>query len=150
MSADAAQRNNGMTFFSQGDAKKFLVNKIVFEAKCQGTPLSTVEEKLLLFSEQEPESAVGIPAELLEDIDQEFEKRITDLLRAAYKRDRDNAQEREQYKNAMRELKDRDHYILVMADPVLSQMHAARDMVLYIAIGLLVLAAAVAFAVWRG
>lgn len=139
------------------DAKKFLASKIVFEAKLQGTPLSDGEEKLLLFSEQDPESPKDIPDALLESIDQEYEARITGLLKAAYKRDRDNLQEEEQYQDAMRKLKGSDHYILVMAvpalsqtpGPALSQTHRVRDVVLYIVIGLAVVAAAIAFAVWR-
>jgi hypothetical protein len=139
-------------------AKKFLASKIVSEAKLQGTPLSDAEAKLLLFSEQDPESPRDIPDELLEGIDEEYEKRIIDLLRTAYERDRDNPQEEEKYQDAMRKLKGSDHYILVMAEPalhespaplILSQTHKIRDMVIYIAIGLAVVAALVALSVWR-
>jgi hypothetical protein len=146
-----------MTFSSQMAAKKFLAGKIVFEANLQGMPLSDGEQKLLLFSEQDPESPTDIPNELLEGIDQEYEERITRLLTAAYERDRDNPQEREQYQDAMRKLKDSDHYILVMAVPALSETHAAlpqlrraRDIAIYIVIGLLVVGAAIAIAFWRG
>lgn len=132
------------------DAKKFLASKIVFEANLQGMPLSEGEQKLLLFSEQDPESPTDIPDELLEGIDYEFEKKITGLLKAAYERDRVNPQELEQYHEAMQKLKGSDHYILVMAEPALAERHAARDVVIYIAIGLAVVGAAIAFAVWRG
>jgi len=130
-------------------AKKFLASKIVSQANLQGLPLSDGEQKLLLFSEQDPESPTDIPDELLEGIDHEYEKKITDFLRAAYKRDRDNPQEREQYQDAMQKLKGSDHYIQVMAEPALAERHPARDMAIYIAIGLAVLGAAVAFAVWK-
>jgi hypothetical protein len=131
------------------DAKKFLANKIVFEAKIQGTPLSDGEAKLLLFSEQDPESPTDIPDELLEGTDYEFEKKITSLLKAAYERDRLNPQELEQYQGAMQKLKGSDHYILVMAEPALAEKNSARDMAIYIAIGLAVVGAAIAFALWR-
>ena len=139
-----------MTFSSQMDAKKFMASKIVAEANLQGPPLSDGEQKLLLFSEQDPESPTDIPEELLEDIDYEYEKKITGLLKVAYDRDRGNPQELEQYQDAMQKLKGSDHYILVMAEPALAERHAARDVLIYIAIGLAVVGAAIAFALWRG
>jgi hypothetical protein len=146
-----------MTFSSQMAAKQFLASKIVFEANLQGMPLSGGEQKLLLFSEQDPESPTDIPVELLEGIDYEFEKKITSLLKAAYERDRVNPQELKQYQDAVQKLKGSDHYILVMAEPALSESHvkgvkasAARDMVIYIAIGLALVAVAFAIAFWRG
>ena len=138
-----------MTFSSQMDAKKFLASKIVSEANLQGLPLSEGEQKLLLFSEEDPESPTDIPDELLEGIDHEYEKKITGLLRAVYDRDRDNPQELEQYQDAMQKLKGSDHYILVMAEPALAERHVARDPVIYIVIALVLVAPAIAFAVWR-
>jgi hypothetical protein len=141
--------NKTMTFSSQMDAKKFLASKIVSEANLQGLPLSDGEQKLLLFSEQDPESPTDIPDELLEGIDHEYEKKIAGLLKAVYARDRVNPQELERYQDAMQKLKGSDHYILVMAEPALSERHAARDMVIYIAIGLVLVAAAFAIALSR-
>ena len=145
-----------MTFLSQMAAKKFLAGKIVSEANLQNMPLSDGEQKLLLFSEQDPESPTDIPNELLEGIDREYEKKIIDILRAAYERDRDNPQEKKQYQDAMRMLQGSDHYILVMAEPALAERHvmsvkshAARDMAIYIAIGLALIGAAFAIAMWR-
>jgi hypothetical protein len=141
--------HNTMTFSSQMAPKKFLATKIVFEANLKGIPLSDGEQKLLLFREQVPESPTDIPDELPEGIDYEFEKKITRLLKAAYERDRLNPQELEQYQDAMQKLKGSDHYILVMAEPALAERHAARDMAIYIAIGLAVVGAAIAFALWQ-
>lgn len=132
------------------DAKKFLAEKIVSEASLQGLPLSDGERKLLLFSEQDSESPKDIPDELLEGTDYEYEKKITRLLKAAYERDRVHPQELEQYRGAMQKLKGSDHYILVMAEPALAERHPARDVVIYIAVGLAVVAAAIAFVVLRG
>jgi hypothetical protein len=147
-----------MTFSSQMDAKKFLASKIVSEANLQGMSLSDGERKLLLFSEQDPESPTDIPNELLEGVDEEYETKITDLLRAAYQRDRDNPHELEQYQDAMQKLKGSDHFMLVMAEPALAPTRAAdrvllrtnraRDIAIYIGIGLALVAAAVAIAVW--
>jgi hypothetical protein len=138
-----------MTFASQMDAKKFLADKIVFEAAIQETPLSDGEQKLLLFSEQDPESPGDIPDELLEGVDHEYEQKITSLLRAAYERDRENPHELEQYQDAMQKLKGSDHYLLVMAVLALTQSHRARKMVTYVAIGLAVVGAAIAYAIWK-
>ena len=132
------------------DAKKFLASKIVAEANLKTIPLSDGEQKLLLFSEQDPESPTDIPEELLEGIDYEYQEKITRLLRAAYERDRINPQELEQYQDAMQTLKGSDHYILVMAEPALAERRVARDVLIYIAIGLAVVGAAIAFALWRG
>lgn len=100
-------------------AKKFLASKIAAEAAIQGMPLSDGEQKLLLFSEQDPESPTDIPEELLEGVDEEYEKRVTTLLKSAYLRDRNNPLERQQYEDAMKTLEGSDHYILVMAEAVL-------------------------------
>ncbi len=145
-----------MTFSSQSDAKKFLANKIAFEAECQGAPLSDVEKRLLLFSEQEPGSEAGIPDDVLQDIDLEYEKKITSLLKAAYKRDHESPEMREQYEGAMQELDGNDHYLLVMAAPVLRPSvmtlpapRQASDLFIYFAIGLAVVAGIVAYAIWQ-
>ena len=110
-----------------------------------------------MFSEQDPESPTDIPDELLEGIDYEYQEKIARLLKTAYERDRVNPQELEQYQDAMQKLKGSDHYILVMAEPALAKTHAmgiknhaVRDMVIYIAIGLAVVAVAFLLAMWRG
>ena len=138
-------------------AKKFLAGKIVSEANLQGMHLSDGEQKLLLFSEQDPESPTDIPDELLEGIDHEYEEKITGLLKAAYTRDRANPQELEQYQDSMQKLKGSDHYILVMAEPALAETHvlspkthAVHDMLIYVAIGLAVAAVAFLITMWRG
>lgn len=119
--------------------------------------MSDGEQKLLLFSEQDPESPRNIPDQLLEGVDHEYEQKITGLLRAAYKRDYDNPQERERYQDALQKLKGSDHYILVMAEPALAEKqvvsakpHAVRDMLIYMAIGLALVGAAIAIAFCRG
>jgi hypothetical protein len=111
-----------MTFSSPMDAKKFLAGKIAAEAAMQSMPLSGDEKKLLLFSEQDPESPADIPQELLEGVNEEYESRITGLLKAAYARDQDNPQERRQYEDAMKMLAGSDHYILVMANVALRKV----------------------------
>lgn len=140
-----------MTFSSQRDAKQFLANKIVAEAQRHGTPLSEPERLMLLFTEQEPETVAAIPQEMLDD-NVEYEKKITDLLQDAYQRESDNDLEREQYKDAVRVLTAGDHYISIMAEAALARPKAqgnrVRDVLLYIAIGVAVVAGAVVYALW--
>jgi len=141
-----------MTFASQRDAKQFLVNKIVAEAKSQGAPLSEPERLMLFFTEDEPESVAAVPQEMLDDDNVEYEKKMKGLLMAAYKRDRDNDLEREQYKDAVRKLKAGDHYISIMAEAALAQTETqanrVRDVLLYIGIGVAVVAGAVVYGLW--
>jgi hypothetical protein len=138
-----------MTFGSQRDAKQLLVNKIVAEARRQGTPLSEPERLMLFFTEDEPETVAAIPQEMLNDDNVEYEQKITKLLRAAYERDRDDPEELLKYKSALRTLKDSDHYILVMAEPALAQATRARDLLRFAAIVLAVTLAFFLFAFWR-
>lgn len=138
-----------MLFASQFEAKEFLVNKIVAEAARQNAPLSSVERQLLFFSEQEPGSDGGLTHDVLAENDIDFEKKVTNLLIAAFKRDQENQTERQRYNEAMQTLKKGDHYLLVMAEPAFARMHRGRDILIYIAIGLAVVGAALAFAMLR-
>lgn len=141
-----------MPFSSQREAKQFLVELIAKQAQLEGESLSDVERRLLLFSVDEPESAQGIPEERLLDDDTEFEERIIGLFNSAFR----NADEEQQKKipEAIRELKKGDHYILVMTDvantgPILTSSTRLRDMVLYIAIGVGVLALSVVYVFYK-
>src|ERR1700682_6446035 len=108
-----------MPFSNQLDAKQFLVDKIVSEAQSQCVQLSDIDRRMLLFSVDEPESATGIPIEVLEDVSQVYEAKIIKLLKAVYQKDSNNPEERQKYRDAMRNLKGSDHYILVMASAAL-------------------------------
>jgi hypothetical protein len=81
MNTDHELTGNAMTFSSPMDAKNFLAGKIAAEAENRGMHLSEGEQKLLLFSEQDPESPVDIPEELLEGVDEEYERKITSHAR---------------------------------------------------------------------
>ena len=45
--------------------------------------MSDIEKRMLLFSEQEPETVTGFPIGAVENIDEEYEIKITSLLKAA-------------------------------------------------------------------
>jgi hypothetical protein len=157
MNTDHELTGNAMTFSSPMDAKKFLAGKIAAEAANRGMHLSEGEQKLLLFSEQDPESPVDIPEELLEGVDEEYERKITSLLKSAYERDRENPLERQRYEDAMKTLDGSDHYILVMADVALPGVAKTRNIdggqpgshkrliLIYVLIGVGVLIAIVAY-----
>jgi hypothetical protein len=134
-----------MPFSNQFEAKQFLVDKVIYEAQLQGAPLSEMDRRLLLFSVDEPQSATGIPVEVLEDVDDVWEANIIRLLQAAYKKDHSNIEERRKYRDALVTLKGSDNYILVMVDRALPRSNVIRDLVLYVVIALLL----VAYVLWR-
>lgn len=107
-----------MPFATERQAKQFLADKIYQQSQLAGAPISDVDRRLLLFSEQDPGSEKGIPEDMLSDLDLEWEQRMTDLLRQAWRRDKENPAERQLYLDAMERMKASDHYIQVIADPV--------------------------------
>ena len=110
-----AELERGMTFSSQFEARQFLIDKIIVQADSAGAPLSDAEKRMLQLNLDEPGSAIGIPVEVLEDKNRAFENKAVRLLKAAYNRDRDSAQEEQRYKDAVLVLRNTDHYILIVA-----------------------------------
>lgn len=111
--------NDSRPFASEREAKQFLADKIYQQSQSTGEPLSDVDRRLLLFSEQDPGSEEGIPDDVLyADTDRDWERRMTELLRQAWQRDKENPAERQQYLAAMERLKAGDHYIQIIAGPV--------------------------------
>src|SRR5581483_5878481 len=98
-----------MPFATQREAKQFLADKIYQQSQSAGEPISDVDRRLLLFSEQDPGSEEGIPEDMLYDTDLDWERRMTELLRQAWQRDKKNPAERQQYLDAMERLKSGDH-----------------------------------------
>ncbi|HEY6349222.1 MAG TPA: hypothetical protein VI636_07415 [Candidatus Angelobacter sp.] len=103
-----------MKFSSQLDARQFLVNKITIAAGRSGVALSDAELRLLLLNLDEPESATGIPVEVLEDEKGTHENKIRALLQSAYSSDANDPEEQQKYKDAARALKNSDHYIRII------------------------------------
>jgi hypothetical protein len=143
-----------MPFSTQREAKQFLAGKIVEEAARAGTPLSETDQRMLLFSEQEPETLQGLSDDALTDIDVEYENRITNLLRAAYAREKSIPEERQRYKDAYSKLQEGDHYISVMAQPVLGGIRLSgsetslRNIFMGVAIALGIMVCAAIIWVW--
>lgn len=106
------------TFAGGRDAKEFIIGRIVNEARRENVPLSEVERKMLYFSETAwtlPDIAVANEAFDRECDREEYEQKIAGLIRKLYTDARANDQgELEAWEEAVRILREEDHYILEM------------------------------------
>lgn len=137
-----------ITFSSQLEARRFLVEKITGQADSTGTPLSDAEKRMLQLNLEQPDSAVGIPVEVLADKNRAFETKAVRLLRAAYNRDRDNAQETQRYKDAVLVLRNTDHYILIVATAAIPVRRNWGRYLIYSVIALTMIAMILALELW--
>jgi hypothetical protein len=112
-------------FTSQGQAKRFFVDRIVTQAATEGRPLSDAERQMLSFSESDPEFVVdpGLVERLQAEItDEHYEAKVADLLQRAWKHDlASDPHARERYSEAFGVLNQGDHYVLVMIDRALGR-----------------------------
>jgi hypothetical protein len=106
-----------MVFPSEGEAKRFLIEKIAARALAEGHPLSE-EERSTLASSAEPSVptlACDAHAERQAEpdyIDEQFEKRMADLLRRSYDLDGAAARgEQRLYREALVLLAGGEHYL---------------------------------------
>jgi hypothetical protein len=136
-----------MPFSSQLEAKEFLVTRIALQAQREGQALSQMERRLLLYTVDQPESAEGIPGEIFFAYDPDFETRVRRLLDSAYR----NAEpeEKNALVEAMRDVKKGDHYIAVMTGPALARATRARDILLYVLTGAIVVALSLLYSAYR-
>jgi hypothetical protein len=102
------------------NAKEFLIAQIAEQAHLEGVPLSKTERKMLDFSETEwtlPDTAKVIERFQREHDDQQYEKRISRLIRAARKRaGTTGAPDARSWSDAIATLRNGDHYLLVLVD----------------------------------
>jgi len=100
------------------EAKEFLVARILEEAQREGVSLSDVERKTLYFSESywTLPDVMAVNDQFDQDYDQEeYEKKIANLIRSAAKRTRkEYPEEYARWLDAIRLLNTEDHYILVL------------------------------------
>jgi hypothetical protein len=112
-------------FTSQGQAKRFFVDKIIAQAVTEGTPLSETERQMLSFSESDPQFIVtpGLVEKLRAEIsDADYEAKIAGLIERPWKRDVEaDSNARNLYRDAFTILNQGDHYLLVMIDRALSR-----------------------------
>ena len=103
---------------------------------------------MLQLNLEQPDSAVGIPVEVLADKNRAFETKAVRLLRAAYNRDRDNAQETQRYKDAVLVLRNTDHYILIVATAAIPVRRNWGRYLIYSVIALTMIAMILALELW--
>ena len=107
-------------FHTERQAKEYLVERIVAEARREQVPLSEVERKMLYFTESgwTLPNILEVNAEFERDYDNdEYEQKIAGLVRQLEKQD-DTASEDEQsrWDDAVVKLSEGDHYLLVLID----------------------------------
>ena len=141
-------------------AKQFFISKVIDEAGLERVPLSDVEKKMLYFTEQHPTlpDILEVAAKFERDYNgDEYEEKISALLRNARDRDKNGSLSHEQqWEDAVDALKKEDHYILVMVYMAFSDYrkaivptHRVRDYAIYIAVGIGLVLALVGIAIWR-
>ena len=112
-------------FASEGQAKRFFVEKIVAQARREARPLSENEQWMLSFSESDPEFAVDITrVQALESeiSDAEYERKVAGLAERSYENDvASDPEALATYTEALQVLSRGDHYILVMLRQGLSR-----------------------------
>jgi hypothetical protein len=110
-------------FTSQGQAKRFFVERVIAQAAAEGVPLSDAEQRMLSFSESDPEFVVspGLVEQLQGEIsDDAYEAKIAALIEGAWRRDVEcDSNARTVYREAYTVLSQGDHYLLVMIDRAL-------------------------------
>jgi hypothetical protein len=110
-------------FTSQGQAKRFFVEKVIAQAATEGVPLSDAEKRMLSFSESDPEFVVSpelvekLQAEISDDV---YEAKVAGLIERAWRRDvKADSNAHGVYRAAFTVLGHGDHYLLVMIERAL-------------------------------
>ena len=121
--AEIAMSKGATVFTSQGQAKRFFVDKIAAQAETEGTPLSAAERQMLSFSESDPEFTVD-PALVerlqAEIVDEDYEAKVAGLIERSWNRDVETDNNAASlYLKAYATLNQGDHYLLIMIDRAL-------------------------------
>jgi len=136
---------SGYSFASAVEAQHFLIAKIVEEASFEGKPLSSQEQTLLFALEEDKQGEQSVSEDL-----PEFEDRIRELLRAAFRRDRrfGDAVVLAKYADAIRVLDERDDFLAVVAAPALQGLNPLTAIVSLGALILLISLTAFLWSLW--
>jgi hypothetical protein len=97
-------------------AKQFLLNRLEEQALHDGVPLSDVEKKMFLFSEATASDkmlALAQEFDLTCD-DADYEGKISELLQAAFRRDKASSEAVAAWKQSLEALCEEDFYGMVM------------------------------------
>ena len=99
-------------------AKQFLVAKLLEQAALDGVPISDTEKRMFLFSETSQDPPDFEAAEKFDEEydDEEYETKITQLLKRAFARDKQTKDAKDSWKKHLAALEDEDFYGLVMVD----------------------------------
>jgi hypothetical protein len=99
-------------------AKQFLVAKLLEQAAIDGVPLSDIEKRMFLFSEtsQNPPDFDAVEKFDADYDDEEYEAKISQLLKRSYTRDRQAKDAKNTWKKYLAALEGEDFYGLVMVD----------------------------------
>jgi len=107
-----------MVFKTQSDAKRFIVEKVIEQAKIDGINLSDAERYNLSWAESYPDFKVDYKlADALEDeiSNDKYEAKVAGLIRNAFERDMDKYPDvKSLYKEAYDKMNEGDHYIFIM------------------------------------
>jgi hypothetical protein len=115
-----ANSNPGSTSpMNARQAKDFLVEQAVQQAALDHVPLSDIEKRMMYFTETDdscPEDFIDLNNAFEAECDTEaYEKKMTRLLADAHLRiKRDDPEKLRQWNEALRALKQGDHYILIL------------------------------------
>jgi len=114
-----------MPHSSQAQAKRFFVDRIVAQAREEGSPLSDDEVWMLSFSESDPDFVVD-PSRverLSQEIsDPEYEAKVAGLIKRAFEHDhRTDPRAADSYRAAYQELEKGDHYLSIMLSRTLAR-----------------------------
>lgn len=121
MNVQAGSDGSEISFHTARTALDYLANRIVDEAKLQGSPLSDLEKKMLYFSETD--SSLREAGKLSADFDQncdpnEYEQKISGLVRRITARDqRQDRAAQAAWDQAVLKLSEGDYYLLILLDP---------------------------------
>ena len=96
-------------------AKRFLVQRVLEQAKRDNVPFTEVEVRMLGFAEESASAKDMEAARVFERDynDEEYESKVAELLRRAYKRDKESG-EAAAWDQALAVLGEEDMYLLVM------------------------------------
>lgn len=98
-------------------ARQFLVDRVVDEAKREGVPLTDVEIRMLAFSEASasPEDKDAAAVFKRDYDDEQYEGKITLMLRTVYERDIESGMKAD-WDQSLDELLEEDMYLFVMLE----------------------------------
>jgi hypothetical protein len=106
----------GMEPATTASAKRFLLAKLEDQAAQDGVPLSDIEKRMFLFSEEAASEKMQALAEEFDATydDADYENKVSKLLKAAFHRDKQTPDAMAAWKQSLTALKDTDFYGLVM------------------------------------